>query len=184
MQPADDNQENRRVVWYALQTFHLKELHVESYLKEQGISPFIPMLYKEHVGLDGKKTRELSPAVHNLLFIRKDFSESDLLAILTNCPIPVRILRHSDNTKYYEIPDIQMVEFRAICDPNYTGTLYTDRDFAEARPGQPVRVIRGAFKGLTGKLVRYKNRSYVVITLVTLGVFVHIPKWYCEKIEE
>ena len=56
----------------------------------------------------------------------------------------------------------------------------SDREFAEARPGQRVRVIHGTFKGLTGKLVRYKNRFYVVITLATLGIFVHIPKWYCE----
>ena len=171
-----------RPVWYALQTFHSRELLLEDYLKEKGFSSFIPMLYTEHVSLDGKKTRELVPAVHNLLFIRKEGTDEELQRVLSSCPIPVRILRHIKSTKYYEIPDSQMVEFRAICDPNYTGTLYTDRDFAEARPGQSVRVVHGTFKGLEGKLVRYKNRFYVVILLATLGVFVHIPKWYCEKL--
>lgn len=174
----------RRRVWYALQTYNLKELKVEAYLKEEGFSPFIPMLYREHVTLEGKKVRELFPAVHNLLFLPKDDEWEKLERALLQCPVPVRILRHKDSTKYYEIPDAQMIEFRAICDPNYTGTLYTDRDFAEARPGQPVRVVHGVFKGLKGKLVRYKNRSFVVITLATLGVFVHIPKWYCERIDD
>ena len=102
--------------------------------------------------------------------------------VLPDCPVPVRILHHLESMKYYEIPDSQMTEFRAVCDPEYRGTLYTDREFAEARPGQQVRVVHGTFKGLQGKLVRYKNRSYVVVVLATLGVFVHIPKWYCERI--
>lgn len=173
---------NDRPVWYAVQTFHSKELLLKDHLTANGFPSFIPMLYREQLSLDGKKIRELVPAVHNLLFVRKHGTDDDLRRALSSCPIPVRIFRHVKSTKYYEIPDSQMVEFRAICDPGYTGTVYTDRDFAEARPGQPVRVVHGTFKGLKGKLVRYKNRSYVVILLATLGVFVHIPKWYCEKL--
>ncbi len=41
-----------------------------------------------------------------------------------------------------EIPDCEMLEFRAVCDPNYKGT-HVDTVTAEARPGQAVRVIRG-----------------------------------------
>lgn len=73
-------------------------------------------------------------------------------------------------------------EFRAVCDPNYKGTLYVDTVTAEARPGQAVRVIRGPFAGLEGKLTQYKKSYYVVVTLATIGVMLHIPKWYCEKI--
>ena len=176
MSETEEKKNSRRVVWYALQTFYQKEQQVADYLKEQGMSPFIPMLYREQVLPDGKKHRELAPAVHNLLFLRKESSEKALRQLLAGCLYPVRILCYPQTDRYYEIPDVQMTEFRAICDPGYTGTIYSTREFAEARPGQPVRV-------LTGKLVRYKNRSFVVITLATLGVFVHIPKWYCEKIE-
>ena len=58
-----------------------------------------------------------------------------------------------------------MLEFRAVCDPNYKGTLYVDTVTAEARPGQAVRVIRGPFAGLEGKLTQYKKSYYVVVTL-------------------
>ena len=183
MSETEEKKKNHRTVWYALQTFYQKEQQVSDYLKEKGLSLFIPMLYREHLLPDGKKRRELVPAVHNLLFLRKDSTDIALRQLLAGCIYPVRILCHPQSDKYYEIPDAQMIEFRAICDPGYTGTIYSTREFAEARPGQPVRVIHGTFKGLTGKLVRYKNRSFVVITLATLGVFVHIPKWYCEKIE-
>lgn len=183
MDNVDGKLDIKRPVWYALQTFHSKELLLEEYLKDKGFLSFIPMLYAERVSSDGKKSRELVPAVHNLLFLRKERTAEELQRVLSACPIPVRILRHIQSAKYYEIPDSQMVEFRAICDPSYTGTLYTDCDFAEARPGQMVRVVHGTFKGLKGKLVRYKNRSYVVIVLATLGVFVHIPKWFCERLD-
>ena len=74
-----------------------------------------------------------------------------------------------------EIPDCEMLEFRAVCDPNYKGTLYVDTVTAEARPGQAVRVIRGLVAGLEGKLTQYKKSYYVVVTLATIGV-IHIPK--------
>ena len=44
--------------------------------------------------------------------------------------------------------------------------------------------MRGPFAGLEGKLTRYKGRYYVVVSLATVGVLVHIPKWYCEKLPE
>ena len=169
-------------VWYALQTFHARELQVRDYLLSHDIPSFVPMLYKEVDPDSGSKRRALVPAVHNLLFVRKDGRCKSLFRVLPDCPVPVRILHHLESMKYYEIPDSQMTEFRAVCDPEYRGTLYTDREFAEARPGQQVRVVHGTFKGLQGKLVRYKNRAYVVVVLATLGVFVHIPKWYCERI--
>lgn len=172
-----------RRVWHALQTWHCREQQVESYLQSHGLSPFLPRLYKERVSLEGVRTRELVPAVHNLLFLRKEWHDGSYLSrIVSSCPYPLRVLCRSGSCDYYEIPDSQMSEFRAVCDPSYSGTLYTAREFAEARPGQPVRVVYGSFKGLTGKLVRYKNRSYVVVVLATVGVFVHIPKWYCEKL--
>ena len=138
MSETEEKKNSRRVVWYALQTFYQKEQQVADYLKEQGMSPFIPMLYREQVLPDGKKHRELAPAVHNLLFLRKESSEKALRQLLAGCLYPVRILCYPQTDRYYEIPDVQMTEFRAICDPGYTGTIYSTREFAEARPGQPV----------------------------------------------
>ena len=140
------------------------------------------MRYIEHETLDGKKHRKLTPAVHNLLFIEKEFTEKELLERVKDCTIPFLLVRDRSTRRCYEIPDHEMLEFRAVCDPNYKGTLYVDTVTAEARPGQAVRVIRGPFAGLEGKLTQYKKSYYVVVTLATIGVMLHIPKWYCEKI--
>ena len=112
----------------------------------------------------------------------KEFTEKELLERVKDCTIPFLLVRDRSTRRCYEIPDHEMLEFRAVCDPNYKGTLYVDTVTAEARPGQAVRVIRGPFAGLEGKLTQYKKSYYVVVTLATIGVMLHIPKWYCEKI--
>ena len=179
---GQNQQTEERRVWYAVQTFYCKEERLGQFFEERGINCFIPMRYTEHEALDGKKHRKLIPAVHNLLFIEKTFTEKELLEKVKDCPIPFLLVRNRSTRQCYEIQDREMLEFRAVCDPNYTGTLFVDTAMAEARPGQAVRVIRGPFAGLEGKLTQYKKSYYVVVTLATIGVMLHIPKWYCEKI--
>lgn len=174
--------QEKETVWYALQTLYCKEKPLADFFMQKGYTCFIPMRYEEQITPDGKKHIRQIPAVHNLLFLAKTVSSKQLIKDINDCPFPAFLIRHRDTKLPYEIRNKEMVEFRAVCDPNYQGTLYVDASLAEAKSGQRVRVIHGNFKGLEGKLVRHKNRYYVVITLVTLGVMVHIPKWYCEKI--
>lgn len=177
------NEHAEKRVWYAIQTFYCKEKALGEFLTEQGLNCFIPMQYTEQETPDGKKQRVLTPAVRNLLFIEKTLKEEEILSKVKSCPIPSFFVRNRETNRCYEIPDYQMVELRAICDPDYTGTLIVDSAMADARPGQNVRVIRGNFTGLEGKLTQYKKRYYVVIKVAMLGVMLHIPKWYCERIE-
>ncbi|MEG1580537.1 MAG: UpxY family transcription antiterminator [Bacteroidaceae bacterium] len=170
------------VSWLAIQTLYCKELDLEKYLKEKGLTPFVPMRYQDIETKEGKHKRILVPAIHNLLFVEKTVSDKQFLTLLSDCFLPLIIYKNKETRKFYEIPGSQMVEIRAICDPSYKGTLFVPNSIAEARIGSEVRVIRGNFKGLTGKLTRYKKRSYVVIQVATMGVLIHIPKWYCEKV--
>ena len=174
-------EERKKDIWLAVRTFYCKEESVARYLSSHGIDHFIPQRYQVETGLDGERKRKLVPAVHNLLFIKLAISEQEMKDILSKCPVSISVFKNQESKKYYQIPNDQMIEFRAICDPNYRDTLFVDQEVAEARIGEEVRVVRGQFKGLKGKLVRYKNRSYVVIVLAGLGVMIHIPKWYCRK---
>ena len=182
--PEERKEERKEDIWFAVRTFYCKEESVAQYLSSHGIEHFIPQRYQEEVTLDGERKRKLVPAVHNLLFIKSTISEKEMKDIISQCPVSVSVIKNQGTKKYYQIPNSQMVEFRAICDPNYKNTLYVDQEVAEARVGEEVRVVRGQFTGLKGKLVRYKNRSYVVIVLAGLGVMIHIPKWYCRKLNE
>ena len=182
--PEERKEERKEDIWFAVRTFYCKEESVARYLSSHGIEHFIPQRYQEEVTLDGERKRKLVPAVHNLLFIKSTINEKEMKDIISQCPVSVSVIKNQETKKYYQIPNSQMVEFRAICDPNYKDTLYVDQEVAEARVGEEVRVVRGQFTGLKGKLVRYKNRSYVVIVLAGLGVMIHIPKWYCRKLNE
>lgn len=182
--PEERKEERKEDIWFAVRTFYCKEESVARYLSSHGIEHFIPQRYQEEVTLDGERKRKLVPAVHNLLFIKSTISEKEMKDIISQCPVSVSVIKNQGTKKYYQIPNSQMVEFRAICDPNYKDTLYVDQEVAEARVGEEVRVVRGQFTGLKGKLVRYKNRSYVVIVLAGLGVMIHTPKWYCRKLNE
>ena len=173
----------KELVWYALQTFYCKEKLVANFFTQKGFTCFIPMRYEEQIAPDGKKQILQIPAVHNLLFLAKTLSSTQIIKDINDCPLPVFLIRHRDTRLPYEIRDKEMIEFRAVCDPNYKGTLYVDAALADAKSGQRIRVIHGNFKGLEGKLVRHKGRYYVVVTLTTLGVMIHIPKWYCQTIE-
>ena len=85
--------------------------------------------------------------------------------------------------RWCRISEREMAELRAVSDPRYEDTLFVDAGTAEARRGSRVKVVRGPFAGLEGRLVRYRNRSYVVLTVTSLGVLVHVPKWYCRAAE-
>lgn len=170
--------------WYALRTFNCQELKVGSFLEEKGKEYFIPMTYVERHTRDGKSKRVLVPVVHNMVFVRKDESQKAMLRLLEECTVPLNILRREGTAECYEIPDSQMTEFRALCDPGFDGTVFMTGEEAEAKPGKPVRVVHGPFAGMTGKLHRIKNNFYFIKTLVGVGVMLRISRWYCRPIAE
>lgn len=63
------------------------------------------------------------------------------------------------------------------------GGRFVEAGFAATRRGTPVCVVRGPLKGLKGKLVRYRKRSYVVLIAASIGILVHVPKWYCHPLK-
>ncbi|MBP1617641.1 MAG: rfaH 3 [Bacteroidetes bacterium] len=169
-------------LWYAVQTFYNKELQLGELFAERGLSYFIPLRYAESYQADEKPVARLVPVVHNLLFLEKTDAESVMLERLRDIPVPFRLYRNRETQRLYEIPDRCLLDLRAACDPSYSGNLYMEAQEAEARLGKRVRVIRGPFIGLEGKLTQYKKKYYVVITIASLGVLLHIPRWYCQKI--
>lgn len=170
--------------WYALRTFNCQELKVGSFLEEKGKEYFIPMTYVERHTRDGKSKRVLAPVVHNMVFVRKDESQKSMLRLLEECTVPLYVMRREGTAECYEIPDVQMTEFRVLCDPAFDGTVFMTGEEAEVIPGKLVRVVHGPFAGMTGKLHRIKNNFYFIKTLVGVGVMLRISRWYCQPISQ
>ena len=176
--PAADSAQS----WYVICTFNCKELLISEYLKTKGVEHFIPMTYVERILRDGQKKRLLVPVIHNLIFFQLDRSWSEMNTLLSECCVPLRVMRSRETNECYEIPLNQMIEFRSMCDPDFPGTRYVTAEEVEAKAGKEVQVVHGPFSGMTGKLQRVHNNYYFVKVLAGVGVMVRISRWYCKVI--
>lgn len=170
--------------WLAVRTFNCQEQKISRFLTEKNCVHFIPMKVAMAPRKDNEAPkRVLVPAVHNLLFVQKMESQQQTVQLLKECGIPVNVYRLPGASRYCEIPDREMVELRTFCDPQFNTTIYLDQEEAEEMIGKKVRVVKGAFKGSIGQLVRKKKKYYLLKIITGMGVMVHISRWYCEPIE-
>lgn len=175
--------EEEKSTWYALQVFHQREERVEHHLQSAGWECFLPRRHAERPAPGGVR-RVLVPAVHGLLFVRcPEGAEGGLSCALSSCPYPARVYASPGSRRWCGIPPQEMAELRAVSDPGYEGTVYLPGGLPSASRGSRVRVVRGPFKGLEGQFLRYKNRYYVALSVPSLGVLVHIPRWYCRTVD-
>lgn len=171
--------------WYALRLYSPCLRKVADWLAEAGISYFVPMEYRE-VGRDGEKIRkELSPVVHNLIFVRKDRAEDEFKAVIADMKFKVSAIKKADDpNKYYEIPYRQMLEFQAMCNPAIEMRHYLAEDDARLKRGQPVMVTHGPLRGMTGKLVRSQKRYFLLKEVPGIAVMIKVSRWCCQPLTE
>lgn len=172
--------------WFAVRTFNCQEQKVSRYLTEKGLIHFIPMTYLQIKSASGEECPEtkpiLVPAVHNLLFVQKVTSQKEMIQLLKECPVPVSIFRQPGEEKCCEISARDMIELRALCDPQYKTSIYVTQGEAEAIIGKDVRVVQGPFKGAVGRLVRVHKQFYFLKAVIGMGVMVRVSRWYCEPL--
>lgn len=113
------------VHWYALRVTYCRELVLKSWLDEQGIVNFVPMRY-EQVEKEGRKSRKLVPAVHNLVFVHTGRRGLDSLCGHPELPVPVRPFYNRETRRPLVIPDSQMQNFIAVAGNYEESVLYLD----------------------------------------------------------
>ncbi len=175
--------------WLVIRTFNRKEMEVGSFLKEKGLTYFIPMTYKEKVvGNEPKPRRVLVPVIHNYVFLQKTSQDCDMRKLLTDCRVPLQIMKNKGDDHVSEIPDKEMMDFRLLCDPDYVKTPveFMDAAEAEAKPGMEVEVVHGQFAGIRGKLHKSNQKYWFIKTVGGISVMLRISRWYCKpcKVEE
>lgn len=172
--------------WLVIRTFNRKEMEIGAFLKEKGIPFFIPMTYQEKVvGDDPKPRRFLVPVIHGYVFLQKTMDGLELNRLLTECRVPLQLMRNKGDDKISEISDKEMTDFRLLCDPDYVKTpvAFMDAEEAEAKPGREVEVIHGQFAGIRGKLHRSNRQYWLIKTFGGVSVMLRISRWYCKLVE-
>ena len=172
--------------WVVIRTFNRKEMEVSSFLTKNELHHFIPMTYTEKLKKGEDKPRMvLVPVVHNYIFLEKTLEEGELRTKLAECGFPLSLMMNKGSKTLTEISNHDMVEFRLLCDPDYSKTPkeFVDTEDAEALPGKEVMVVHGQFKGIRGKLCKKNQKYWFVKTVGGISVMLRISRWYCKVVD-
>ena len=146
--------------WMVVRTFNRHEMTVSDFLKQEGVTCFIPMRYVEKQVRDEPKPRRiLMPVIHNYVFVRLEMPVVQFSSLLAKCATPLYILKHKDTDRPVEITNREMVEFRMLCDPAFEQRVSIVQQGDEPEVGREVEIIHGPFAGVHGRLYR-KQKKY------------------------
>jgi transcriptional antiterminator RfaH len=153
--------------WYAVYTKSRNEKKLAMLLKDKGIEFYLPLVKKLKQWSDRRKWVEV-PLFNSYIFVH--ISELEYYRVL-GIPGVVRFVSFEGiKTK------IRDIEIEAIKKYVETGEeiLDNEEDFI---PGKSVKVVRGQFKDLHGKLVQILGKQRVKIEIEAVGksVFLRIP---------
>jgi len=161
-------------------------MEVSTFLQQKGLHHFIPMTYREKVtSVSEKPQRVLVPVIHNYVFLEKNLEDAVLSNMLAECRVPVQLMKQRGSDHFCEIADRDMVEFRLLCDPDYSKTPaeFLEAAEGEALPGKEVEIVHGQFAGLHGKLHKKNQKYWFVKTVGGISVMLRISRWYCKVVD-
>lgn len=150
--------------WFAVRVSYSRELALKAVLDEKHIENFIPMRH-EYITKNGKRTRKLVPAVHNLVFIHSTRQCIDELKEQLGIKIPIRLIMNRERRSPIIIPDAQMRNFILVAGTYDEAVLYIDPVELYLVKGQKVRITGGVFEGVIGQFVRIRHDRRVVVSI-------------------
>ncbi|KWW27445.1 MAG: transcriptional regulatory protein UpxY-like protein [bacterium P3] len=161
--------------WYAARTRYGQELGVRDRLEKAGVEHFIPT--RRVRKSRGKATFE-KPVINNLVFLRA--TKREACALANEGGLPVRYIVDCATRSLLVVPDKQMEDFRRVLDLDTDGGGLMDRPLAL---GDRVRVVKGALRGVEGRVLEFQGRVYVVVGLMeSLFAKARVPRAWLEKV--
>lgn len=117
-------EKEERRLWLPIQTIYNKELQVAEFLREQEIEYYIPMMYEARDLPSGECEHVLVPAIHNLLFIHREYDKDWCYKLLQTSPYPLYFLKRERNGREYcTISEKEMDNFMRHR-PTYSGHTF------------------------------------------------------------
>ena len=175
--------------WYALRTTYGREKKAYDYLTAKGITAFYPTTNVVKL-IKGKRKNVTESRLPNIFFAYG--TEEQLKEYVydnVNLPFLRFYYRHyHEGSKIKKtpliVPDNQMDSLKIICAADADNTFVSLVKVPKFEKGQLVRVIDGAFKGVTGRVARWQGQQrvgVVVDDLVTMAT-AYIPSAFLELI--
>lgn len=159
--------------WYVLVTRSRHEKKCNELLRKKGFEVFLPLQKVMREWSDRKKEIEL-PLFSGYLFIR--YEEARRLEVL-NIPGIVRFIRYNQQDAI--IPETQIQAVRLALQ-NMKSVEVTDQKFSQ---GQEITIKSGPFKGLFGKIIQYKGKRKILVSIDAIGkaLLIELGKTQIEK---
>ena len=175
--------------WYALRTTYGREKKAYDYMTAKGITAFYPTTNVVKL-IKGKRKNVTESRLPNIFFAYG--TEEQLQEYVydnVNLPFLRFYYRHyHEGSKIKKtpliVPDNQMESLKIICAADADNTFVSLVKVPKFEKGQLVRVIDGAFKGVTGRVARWQGQQrvgVVVDELVTI-VTAYVPSAFLMEI--
>ena len=164
--PIHTVEKESTIVWFAMSAPYRRELIAKEYLDRKGIECFVPMKEALVERRNGTKTRQLVPAIHNLIFVHTTKDEIKALKQGVNF-LQYHTRPHNGKNIPIIVPDSQMQQFIAITTAQNEEITYLHPQEVNIKKGTRVRVHGGAFDGTEGYFVKIQGkRSRRVVMLI------------------
>lgn len=177
------NMQKEEQFWTVVRTFNRHEQVVSEFLKQEGITCFIPMQYAEKQVADEAKPRKvLVPVIHNYVFVGLSMPIKQFTTLLAKCSTPLYVLKIRGTDQPVEISNREMLEFRMLCDPSFEQQIIITQYDDEPKVGKEVEIIHGPFAGIHGRLYRKQKKYWFVKTIAGVSVELRITRWFCRPV--
>lgn len=115
------------------------------------------------------KERILTPAIHNLIFVKT--SRRILQQLKTGIPyIQYKTRPENGRNVPIVVPDSQMEQFIAVCRSQDDRLVYLQPEEINLRKGVRVKILGGAFDGVEGVFVEMKGRQERRVVVLVEGL--------------
>ena len=175
--------------WYALRTTYGREKKAYDFLTANGITAFYPTINVVKI-VNGKRKNVTESRLPNIFFAYG--TEEQIKSFVydnVNLPFLRFYYRHtyvglSVSRTPLIVPDNQMNSLKIICEAEADDTIVSLEEVPKFEKGQLVKIIDGAFKGVIGRVARWKGqqRVGVVVDELMMVMTAYVPSAFLKPV--
>lgn len=156
--------------WYALRTTYGREKKAYDYLVSNNVKAFYPTI-KTVKNVEGQRTAVEESRLPNIFFAYgKEDEIKSFVYDNVNLPYLRFYYRHLHEGARISkepliVPDYQIEGLKIICASQAEDIILELSEIKQFKVGQKVRVVDGIFKGVVGKVARYRGQQRVAIEI-------------------
>ena len=155
--------------WFAMSATFGRELKAKEYLESKKVECFVPMRWSIVADRRNNKTRQLVPAIKNLIFAHTTKERIQELKRGVNY-LQYHTCNANGRRVPIVVPDGQMQQFITVCETHDDTLTSLSPDEINLSEGTRVKIIGGGLDGVEGTFVKVKNKRKKRVVVEVRGV--------------